>query len=58
MKKKVLEGWVTVRKKGGRLTSFEDDNFVLFGRKRGGVEWWYCDDEDVIVKVKVTIEPA
>ena len=56
MKKKVLEGWVTVTQREERLTSYAGDNFILYGRKNKAECWRNYEDE--VVKVKVTIEPA
>ena len=55
MKKKVLKGWVTTTRQG-ELTSFEGEDFILFGRKKTAEHFGSINDE--VAKVKVTIEPA
>ena len=56
MKKKVLNGWVTVTKEGGRLVTYPDFGFYVFQCRREAK--YVILGTEKVVKVKVTIEPA
>lgn len=57
MKKKTFKGWITIAKKRSRVTSFSyDGDFILFLNKHAAIS--FCDDEDKVIKVVVTVEPA
>jgi len=56
MKKKVLNGWVTVTKEGGRLTTYAEVDFYMFRCKRDAE--YAIPDTKKVIKVRVTVEPA
>ena len=56
MKKKVLKGWVIIRKRGG-LTLPNGDLVLFLFKKQEDAEYYSRRDEEKVIKGKVTIEP-